>query len=122
MTSSFDEFEKVFWANHGLAVVVDEAMNIFDGETALRAKRMLTEGRHQAHVVHLVAQRAVDQLNATARQQADTAFIFRIAEADAKSLAGQFGIPALAQAHLLPQYHYFAVGPCGYCKLGETTP
>jgi len=126
VTNDFIRFERLFWSNPGAAAFIDEASEVFEEHRAL-AKPMLTAGRHvdQArggggHVVFLLSQRFVD-LNKTARNQTDRAFIFQVDPTDAEFQAKHWGHDILAEAHRLPKYHYFTAQRGQPVALGKTT-
>ena len=115
--NDFEHFEMVFWKSRGCFVIIDEAGEVFD-EHRQQARRMITRGRHNGHVVMLIAQRFT-LLDKTARDQASQIYTFTVDPDDAKEMARRWNCPELATAHQLPQFHYIQLSRHGQPTRGR---
>lgn len=111
--SDWADFSLRFWGSRGCAVYIDEALQVWRDDPD-DATRMMIQGRHRTsnrggHTITLIAQRHIG-LAPVARDQCSRLYGFRVGAGDARQLAEDYAMPALAEMLpvLLPGHYYRA--------------
>lgn len=104
MFTDWASFSAAFWASRGCYCIVDEAPDVFEQDRD-GARMMMRRGRHNGHVVALIAVR-LTTLDKTAREQCTQVFAFNVGVDDAEMLAKEWNEPAFLELPSLAPLHY----------------
>lgn len=81
---------------------------------------LLTDARHNANTVHIIAHRWTGQVNRTVLEQCTKLICFRLGMRDAKNLVADWGHPELIQVpKLLPMEFMYCTTTAGSLKRGH---
>ena len=111
------EFLRVFWAQPGADVFIDESGDAI-GRFNDTMNRTATKGRHWGHNVHFITQRGA-QLSVTVRDQCSHLFLFASGLKDCKIHAEEWNKPMLIEAAGFPAGEYFHCRRFGDARRGN---